>query len=69
MRKKGLDDKLYFMLMIDDYIRMTTIGFLKKTYEAFKCFKIYKELVKNEIDLNIECLRSNNGREFTSKAF
>lgn len=37
---KGLDGELYFMLMIDDYTRMTTVSFLKKKFEAFECFKI-----------------------------
>ena len=69
MRTKGLDGELYFMLMIDDYTRMTTVSFLKKKSEAFECFKIYKELVKNETDLKIKCLRSDNGGEFTSKLF
>ena len=69
MRTKGLDGEFYFMLMIDDYTRMTTTSFLKKKSEAFECFKIYKELVKNETDLKIKCLRLDNGGEFMSKAF
>lgn len=69
MRTKGLDGELYFMLMIDDYTRMTTISFLEKKYETFKCFKIYKELVENETDLKIKCLRLDNGGGFTSKLF
>ena len=48
---------------------MTAISFLKKKSEAFECFKIYKELVENETDLKIKCLRSDNGGEFTSKLF
>ena len=55
--------------MIDDYTRMTTISFLKKKYKSFEGFKIYKELVENETNLKIKCLRSNNGGEFTSKLF
>ena len=30
------------------------------------CFKIFKEIVENEIDLKIKKLRSDNGGEFTS---
>ena len=69
VRTKGLDGELYFMLMIDDYTRITVISFLKKKFEAFECFKIYKELVESETDLKIKCLRSDNGEEFTSKLF
>ena len=61
MGTKGLDGELYFMLMVDDYIMMTVVSFLKKKYAAFECFKIYKELVKNETDLKIKCIRSDYG--------
>ena len=48
---------------------MAWVFFLKKTYEAFECFKIFKEVVENEINLNIKCLRSYNGGEYTSNEF
>jgi len=69
MGTKGLDGELYFMLLIDDYTRMTTVSFLEKKSKEFECFKIYKELVENQTDLKIKCLKSDNGKEFTSKLF
>jgi len=69
MRTKGLDGELYFILMIYDYTKMTIVSFLKKKYEAFECFKIYKELVENETKLKIKCMRSDNCREFMLKSF
>jgi hypothetical protein len=66
---KGLKGERYFMLLVDDYTRMTTIFFLKNKSEAFENFKIYKEMVENEMDSRIKCLRSDNGGEFTSKEF
>jgi transposase InsO family protein len=66
---KGLKGEKYFMLLVDDYTRMTTIFFLKNTSEAFENFKIYKEMVENEMDSRIKCLSSDNGGEFTSKEF
>lgn len=69
VRTKGLYGELYFMLMIYDYTKMTVVSFLNKKSEAFECFNIYKELVENETDLKIKCLRSDNGEEFTSKLF
>jgi transposase InsO family protein len=66
---KGLKGEKYFMLLIDDYTRMTTIFFLKNKSEDFENFKIYKEMVENEMDSKIKCLRYDNGREFTSKEF
>jgi hypothetical protein len=45
-RTKGLNGEQYFILLIDDYTRMTAICFLKKKLEAFKHFNIYKEIVE-----------------------
>jgi len=57
------------MLLIDDYKRMIVFCFLKKKSEAFENFRIYKELVENEMDSRIKCLRSDNGGELISKEF
>ena len=57
-RSKGLSGEEYFMLLIDDFTRMTWVFLLKKKSEAFGCFKIFKEQVKNETKLKIKCLRS-----------
>jgi hypothetical protein len=67
--KKGLKGEKYFMLLVDDYTRMTAVCFLGNKSEAFENFKVYKEMVENEMDSKIKCLRSNNGGEFTSKEF
>jgi transposase InsO family protein len=66
---KGLKYERYFMLSVDDYTRMTAIFFLKNKSEDFEHFNIYKEMVENEMDSRIKCLRSDNGGEFTSKEF
>jgi hypothetical protein len=66
---KGLKGERYFMLLVDYYTRMTVVCFLKNKLEAFEIFKIYKEMVENEMDSRIKCLRSDNGGEFTSKEF
>jgi transposase InsO family protein len=68
-RTKGLKGEKYFMLLVDDYTRMTAVCFLRKKSEAFENFKVYKEMVENEMDSKIKCLRSDNGGEFTSKEF
>ena len=66
---KGLKGEKYFMLLVDDYTRMITICFLKNKSEAFENFKIYKEMVENEMDSRIKCLRSDNGGDFNSNKF
>jgi hypothetical protein len=68
-RTKILQGESYFMLLIDDYTRMTWVSFLKNKSEAFEKFKAFKALVENETDLKIKCLRSDNGGEFTSNEF
>jgi hypothetical protein len=67
--KKGLKGEKYFMLLVYYYTRITAVFFLKNKSEAFENFKIYKEMVENEMDSKIKCLRSDNGGEFTSKEF
>jgi hypothetical protein len=66
---KGLKGVKYFILLVDDYTRMTIVFFLRNKSEAFENFKVYKEMVEDEMDSKIKCLRSNNGGEFTSKEF
>ena len=48
---------------------MTWVKFLKEKLEASMNFKSFKELVENEANHNIKCLRLNNGGEFTSNDF
>jgi transposase InsO family protein len=48
---------------------MTAFFFLRNKSEAFENVKVYKEMVENEMDSKIKCLRSDNGVEFTSKEF
>jgi hypothetical protein len=66
---KGLKGAKHFMLLVDDYTRMIAVCFLKNKLEAFENFNIYKEMVENEMDSRIKCLRSDNEGEFTSKEF
>lgn len=69
MRKKSSQGEQYFILFIDDFIRMCCIGLLKHKDEAFDKFKVFKALVENELDLKIKCLRSNRGGEFILDKF
>jgi len=64
-----LNGEEYFILLIDDFTRMTWVCLLKKKSKSLGCFKIFKEQVENEKKLKIKCLRLDNGGEFTSKEF
>jgi transposase InsO family protein len=66
---KGLKGEKYFMLLVDDYTIMSVVFFLKNKSEDFENFKVYKEMVENEMDSKTKCLRYDNGGEFTSKEF
>jgi hypothetical protein len=48
-RTKGLKSDQYFMLLVDDYTRMNAIVFLRNKIEAFENFKVYKEMVENQM--------------------
>ena len=43
--------------------------FLKEKSEAFEKFKIFKNRVENESGVEMKCLRSDRGGEFTYKEF
>jgi hypothetical protein len=66
---QNLKGESYFMLLIDNYIIMTWVTFLKEKNESFENFKAFKSLVENETNLKVKCLRSDIRGEFTSYEF
>jgi hypothetical protein len=42
------------MLLVDDFTRMTIVFYIKNKSKAFENFKIYKEMVENEMDSKIK---------------
>lgn len=65
MRTKSLQGDRHFMMLIDDYTRMTWVTFLKEKLEAFEKFKAFKALVENKTGRPIKVLRLYIGGEFT----
>jgi transposase InsO family protein len=57
------------MILVNNYTRMIVVFFINKKSEELEKFKTCKDMVENEIDSKIKCLRSNNEGEFTSKEF
>ena len=47
-RKEGTRGEIYFMLVIDDYSRLTWVSFLKEKSEALEKFKAFKALNENQ---------------------
>jgi hypothetical protein len=68
-RTHGLNGEQYYILLVDDYTRMTAVFFLMNKSEVFKHFKIYKEIFETKMDIKIKYLILDNGGEFTSKEF
>ena len=53
------DHERYFMLVIDDYSRLTWVSFLKEKYKSFEKFKIFKALTDNQIGKILKEVRSD----------
>ena len=68
-KTKGFYCETNFMILVDDFSRMTWVAFLKEKFETFDKFKMFKNRVENEFGMKIKCLRSNKGGEFTSNEF
>jgi hypothetical protein len=47
-RQKYIGKENYFMMIIDDYSRLTWVSFLKEKTESFEKFKIFKALNENQ---------------------
>jgi FtsZ-interacting cell division protein YlmF len=68
-RQEGTGKENYFMLIIDDYSRLTWVSFPKEKDEAFEKFKIFKALTKNQTCKRLKAVISDRGGEFVSSLF
>jgi hypothetical protein len=68
-RQEGTGKENYFMLIIDDYSRLTLVSFLKEKVEAFEKFKIFKALTETQTSKRLKAVRSDRGGEFMSRDF
>jgi Reverse transcriptase (RNA-dependent DNA polymerase)/Integrase core domain/gag-polypeptide of LTR copia-type/GAG-pre-integrase domain len=59
----------YFISFIDDKSRATWIYLLKTKNETFKVFQDFCNLVRNQFDVTIKTLRTDNGTEYTNHEF
>ena len=68
--KKGRHGKRkLFILVIDDYSRLTWVDFLEEKYEAFEKFKVFKALTENQTGKRLKGVRSDRGGELCSRDF
>ena len=69
MRMPSHHNNRYFILFIDDFSKMTWVYFLKAKSKVFGIFKKFKALVEKQSGKQIKVLRSDRGKEYTSREF
>jgi transposase InsO family protein len=69
MPSSSISEYVYYVSFIYDYSRKTWVYFLKSKDEVFRKFKEFKALIENLSERKINILKSDNGGEYTSKAF
>ena len=69
MKTLSIGGARYFLTFIDDFTRKVWVFPLKNKNEVLEKFKTWKTLVERQSEHKIKTFRSDNGGEFTSKAF
>lgn len=69
MKTVSLGGARYFLTFIDDYSRKVWVYVLKCKSEVLPRFKEWKSLVEKQSEHKVKVLRSDNGGEYTGKAF
>ena len=61
--------KQYYMIFKNDYTSFRKLYFIKIKNETAKHFEKYKNLIKNQLDIKIKCLQSNEGDKYVETEF
>jgi hypothetical protein len=69
MSSPSLSGYEYYVTFIDDHSGKTWIYFMRTKNEVHSRFQEFKALVENQMGRKIKTLRSDNGDEYTLKAF
>ena len=69
VKQASISGMQYMVTFIDDYSRYVWIFFMKAKSDTFSKFQEFKMMVEGEVGVKIRCLRSNNGKEYTSDEF
>ena len=68
MKRDSLHGSLYFMLLVDDFSRLSWVFFLRKKSEPFPNFTKWLALIQNESRQTLKTLYDSKGGEFASNA-
>ncbi|GKV08051.1 hypothetical protein SLEP1_g19738 [Rubroshorea leprosula] len=69
VKQSSIGGAHYMVTFIDDYSRHVWVYFMKEKSETLEMFKRFKKEVEQTIGKKIQCLRTDNGGEYTSKEF
>ncbi|CAN1849719.1 Retrovirus-related Pol polyprotein from transposon TNT 1-94 [Linum perenne] len=69
IRQGSMSGFKYMITFIDDYSRYVWLDFMKEKSEALEKFKLFKEKAESEAGKKVQCLRTDNGGEYTSHEF
>lgn len=67
METQSIGLSKYFLLLVDDYSRMSFVYFMRQKNEVYKYFREFKAMVEKQKNVQIKILRTDNGGEFCSK--
>ena len=59
----------YFISFVDDFSFMTWIYFLKHHFEVFSHFSTFCAKIKNQLNVPVRILQSDNAKEYMSDSF
>lgn len=69
MKTASLGSQRYFIIFIDDYLRMAWVYFLKEKLKIFATFKRFKAFVEKQKGCNIKTICSDRRGEYISREF
>jgi GAG-pre-integrase domain/Integrase core domain len=59
----------YFVSFIDCFFRVTWLYLMKNKSDVFTCFKDFHKGIQTQYSAVVKVLRSDNGTEYTNRAF
>ena len=67
--KSSIHGHKYFLTILDDFSRYTWVVLLKSKSEVKAHVQNFINLIENQFETKIKCIRSDNGPEFFLKEF
>nr|GEX97566.1 retrovirus-related Pol polyprotein from transposon TNT 1-94 [Tanacetum cinerariifolium] len=67
MRFESINEKKYVLVVVDDYSRYTWVFFLHSKYEASEVIISFIKKSQVNLQLQVQCVRTDNGTEFKNK--